>query len=148
MRRKLTRTAGVNCERKQIIGVLQDDGHYKMTRIHSKKNEPIWKLFKEFFNNLNINEEFTRRQMFHACYESNVADEMKRSRTATPDAYRCYVCRLGMAKLIKPGRYRKLMNLPDVPLAVIQKASKENKGWKEWFVPLHEKLGVDESELK
>jgi len=144
----ISRTRGVNCLKKQYLAIKGVSGKYERTEIHSKEDRSIWELFKEFFNTIEIGGEFTRKEMFDACYDKSVSDSMRGCKTATPDAYRCYLKKIGLVDLVKPGRYKKLMNLPDLPIATIQKASKESNLWKEWFIPIHEKLGVDESELE
>lgn len=142
MRRKLTRTAGVNCKRKQIIGVLQDDDHYKMTRIHSKEDKPLWNLVVEYFNSLEIGQQFTRTDLLEHTYETNVTKAMK-GRMTTVDTYRAYLRKLGFLSHVGNGVYQKELNFPKgLTLTIIRSAVKDMSTWKGWFVPLHENLGL------
>ena len=142
------RTSGVNCKKKQLTSI-QYRNTCKIIEIHAKDNRSLWELFKEFYNSIDIDQLFTRKEMFLGTYDRESAAAMRSQPTTTVDVYRCCLKNLGMLELIKPGTYKKKMHLPkSVTISKIHKMSKDNKGWKAWFVPLHEQFGVDESEIK
>lgn len=148
MSRKNPRTSGVNCKVKKIIGVKQESGHYKMERIHSKGDRPLWEVFSIYFRGLEIGQEFTRVEMLENTYNKEVVPALRGS-LQTVDTYRAHLRRLGMISHIKPGLYKKEINLPKgIPLTKIIKAMSSMRDWQGWFIPLHIHLDVDESELK
>lgn len=146
--RKFSRTSGVNCKTKKIIGVKRPDGYYDMRRIRTKKEKPIWQLFVEYFDTLEIGQQFTRTDIISCSYVDEVVPAM-RSQLTTVDNYKGYLKVLGFIKQVKPGVYEKVLNFPiGIPLTTVRNAMKDRNTWKGWFEPLHVKLGVEESDLK
>jgi len=144
---RFKRTVGVNRQKKQLIGVKNKKGVYEATEIRSKKDRPLWKLFLEFFNSLEIGSKFTRVEMLSSVYEENIVLELRGYITSV-DTYKSYLKRLGIIEYIAPGIYIKKFNLPDhITISQIKKAASIGD-WKEWFIPLYEKLNIKESDLK
>ena len=141
------RTVGVNRQKKQLIGVKNKDGIYERTEIHSKKDRPLWELFLEFFHSLEIGSEFTRVDVLSSAYEDNVVPAIRGHMTSV-DTYRSHLRRLGIIEHVAPGIYIKKFNLPNnITLTQVRKAASMGD-WREWFIPLHEKLEIKETELK
>ena len=142
------RSRGVASKKKQIIGVKQENGHYKMTRIHSKDDKSLWSLLLQYFDTLKIGDEFTRLDMLKATYEENVVTAM-RGKLTSVDNYKGYLKVLGFLTTIKPGVYQKQLNMPThLTVSTVRKAMKERWEWGWWFKPLHKKLGIEEKDLK
>jgi len=143
----ISRTRGVNCKKKQLIAIKNENGVYKAAEIHSKKDRPLWRLFIEYFNSVEIGEKFSRSDLLYATYEKHLVPSLRKDLT-TIDSYRSYLRKLEIIEHVAPGIYLKKLNLPvDITLTMVRKATSVDK-WKEWFIPLHEKLGLNESDLK
>lgn len=133
------RTVGINCKRKQKIII---DG--KVCDITTHGNLTIWGLMKNFINSLEKGSVFTRKELLESVYEIEMGTRM-----TTVDTYRATLLRSKFIEFVERGKYRKLLNIPESTTRsdLIDKVIMRQKTWKEWFIPLHEMLGVDESEL-
>lgn len=134
-----SRTRGINCEKKQEIGVIQSDGYYKIVRILSKDDRPLWTLFIEYINSIEIGQEITRTDVLENTYITEVAPAL-RSKMNTVDTYRLYACRLGYLDIKKRGIYIKKHNIPtNVKLTIVKSLVYNNHPWEEWFIPKNQR---------
>ncbi len=113
----------------------------KTMQVSTKNNMQVWTLFKIYINSLKKHQEFTRKELLEYVYTT----PMRRYETSV-DIYRNNVTHLGFLEIVGRGKYKKLYDIPEkVTTTVITKAIKDKNSWREWFIPLHEKLGVNES---
>jgi len=111
--------------------------------VEVKKNKPgtLWDLFKHFINSKKVNEIFTRKDLLDSIY--NVPMQ---SHETSVDIYRNNVTHLGFLEHVGRGKYKKLYNIPkQITTTQINNALTDRNTWKDWFITLHDKLGVDES---
>lgn len=137
MRRNFTRTVGVNRPKKHLIRTK--DG--KIEEIRTHQDRPIWVLVKEYINSLLINQEFTRTQLLRAVYTTQA-----NGFSASIDCYIGYLKIFGFLSGNGKGTYKKLYNIPEklTTTALVRAAC--DQSWKKWFVPLYERLGIDEQD--
>jgi len=110
----------------------------------------IWIYLKKYINKLKIGEKFTRSKLIKVCYRSDVFFESHHSSNTTADLYRFYLTKIGILEYTTHNTYKKLANIPEsVCLTEIRRILLDESmaPWKEWIIPLHEKLGVTEEEL-
>ena len=105
------------------------------------QNKSIWTLFKTFINSRKKDEIFTRRDLLESVYIYHMA-----SYNTAADIYRNSITHLGFLESAGRGKYKKLYNIPaEVTTTRIANALTDRNTWKDWFITLHDKLGVDES---
>jgi len=109
--------------------------------IISKDNKPLWELMKEYINDhIKIGNKFTRKDMLNYMYPNIGRDDMCYI-TNTPDTYRWLLVKVKILKVAnKPGIYIKLQNIPDKLTTTELKKIASDKSWREWFIPLDEKI--------
>ena len=131
------RTVGINCEKQHLVII---DGI--RNRVQTHDNVPIWTLFKEYINSMPDGYDFTRQRLLNSVYTVNM-----KSYKTTVDQYRNFLTRLGFIQLGEErGTYKKICDIPmRLTLPKIRKALK-SRDWKEWFIPVHERLDINESE--
>jgi len=139
MRRPFKRTNGVNCEKKQLIPLQKEMLHSNAIRIETIDNKSIWSLLKNYINNFNINETFTRQELLNSVYGNRVTNGLLNAKCMTTvDQYRRYITIVNCLKIVERGKYKKLKNIP--PNLSIKKLQKHVYGstWKTWFIPIEE----------
>ena len=132
------RTAGINCVKKHLIMI---DG--KRHEIKTKQKTTVWRMVKEYINNLPQGTLFTRKQLLDHIYTVNVT----KTDTAA-DYYKGYLNKLGFITTQKPGCYIKQKHIPTKLTMVTVRKAAQDDSWKIWFVPLHERLGLNKDELQ
>ena len=109
--------------------------------IRTKENKPVWVKLKEYINSLPIGTLFTRKQMLNHIYTIDVT----KTDTAA-DYYKCHLNTLGFITTDRPGVYIKQCDVPmHLSIKKVQEAAQAHKSWKGWFIPIHERLGIDEN---
>jgi hypothetical protein len=137
--RSFTRTSGINCKTKKIIGVKQESGHYETIRIHSKNNRSLWQNFLEYINSIEIDKIFTRFDLLENTYEKNVVPAL-RANVQTVDTYRRYIEKLGYIDHVGIGKYIKKHNIPiNVKLNLVISLAFNKHSWQKWFIPNDQK---------
>lgn len=115
-----------------------------------KENKRNWEKLKNHINKLKIGELFTFDSLRKICGIPIHCDLEQLKRKSTLDMYIHYLTKTGIINFTTIGTYKKLTNIPEktgiVHLKMIMLENQENE-WKEWFIPLHERLGVTEEEL-
>ncbi len=92
-------------------------------------------LFKEYVNKLDINETFTRLELFKSIYVKEVAIATIRYQS-TIDQYRRWVSMGGCLKIIGYGKYKKLKNIPEyLSISKLRKHVYCNN-WKSWYIQI------------
>lgn len=148
MRRQFKRTAGVNCENKQIITIETSDG-YERIEIRKRKPRSLWSNIIWFISNLEIGDTFTRQQLLERTYSKSVYEYITPSIYTSADTYLSYLKKLEIVTTVSRGKYKKILNIPiDTTVTTIRKILDERKTWKGWFQPLHDKLGMTKEELE
>jgi len=113
----------------------------KKCEIRTKGDRPAWTLLKEYLNTLPIGTLFTRQQMLDAIY---IIDASKIDPAV--DYYKSYLNKLGFISTDRPAVYIKEYHIPiHLAISKVQKAA-NSKDWTQWFIPLHERLGINEQE--
>ena len=131
-----SRKRGISCKKKLLIMV---DG--ERCEIRTKGDRPAWTLLKEYLNTLPIGTLFTRQQMLDAIY---IIDASKIDPAV--DYYKSYLNKLGFISTDRPAVYIKEYHIPiHLAISKVQKAA-NSKDWTQWFIPLHERLGINEQE--
>ena len=119
-----------------------------------EKRCKIWEGMKKYINELKINDTFSCNSLtaaaFHSISEKKTNSEDVTRFVSSVELYRYYLGKAGLIKYLGESQYRKITNIPKnteiIHLKTIMLEIRENP-WKEWFVPLHERLGVAEEEL-
>ena len=115
----------------------------KRCEIKTKEKKTIWDMVKEYINNLSQGTLFTRRELFIHIY--NI--DMSRFNNSV-DSYKGFLNKLGFITTHKPGVYIKQKHIPmKLTLKTMRNAARDDS-WKTWFIPLHERLGIDKDELQ
>jgi len=113
----------------------------KSVVVGTHKDLPVWTLFKIFINDLKKDEIFTRKELLNFIYTVPMS-----SYETSVDMYRSNVTKLGFLESVERGKYKKLFDIPiNVTTTKIMKIIRSKRSWKEWFIPLHDQLGVDSS---
>ena len=131
-----SRTVGVNRTKPQLL--MTYPHMFGRMEVRTINGHPIWKLFRTYFNKLDINAEFNRSDILHSVYVPDVAKEIKRYET-TVDQYRRYVELAFCLEKIGWGVYKKIRNIPE-NLSSISHLKKRvyDKTWRSWFIPIEE----------
>lgn len=126
---------------KRIKGIKQHIINNKRKYIQTHGNIPIWTLFKNYINSLPDGCEFNRRSLLNSIYTIDM-----KSLQTTVDQYRNFVTHLGFLQCKNMGNYIKMCDIPmRLTITKVRKAL-TTRNWKSWFIPVYEKLGIDESE--
>jgi hypothetical protein len=135
---------------RDFLDITHPDDKFPKTIIAETRDE-LWDNMKRYINHLKINQRFTRKKLLRMCYtNAKVIDAYYYSSNTTMDLYRFYLTKLGMLKFMTHDTYQKLTYIPKrVHIELIRQILLDEtmKPWKEWVIPLHEKLGVAEEEL-
>lgn len=113
----------------------------------------LWENMKDYINGLRINDLFSLQSLRMACELEPIVslDSRKTIRKDTLfDVYKYHLMKCQIIEFVTFLTYKKLVHIPEkVDIAQLKEISKEMRDnpWKEWFTPLHEKLGVTEEEL-
>ena len=137
------RTSGVNCKKKQFMTIFDSNGCVKKrVEIRTKKDNSVWSLLKEYINSFPDGSVITRKGLIKAIY----TEDISRSYT-TVDAYKGNLLTLGYFGKVGIGKYKKMCNIPERLTTTAVAKALQDDSWKQWFMPLHERLGVDEHEV-
>jgi hypothetical protein len=105
----------------------------------NKTGFPIWVKYKNFINNLQPNQKFTRKFMFRRIYGINDGSVLV-ARENCIDHYRRYSVLCGIITHEGLGLYKKISNIPDnLTLNEFVKVAYDEP-WKTWFVPQEERF--------
>lgn len=114
----------------------------KRHEIRVKKKQTAWDRLKEFINSVPVGSTFTRKVMLDYIYNVDVT-----STDSAADYYKCHLNTLGFITTEKPGLYVKQCDVPmHLSIKKVQEAARAVKTWQGWFIPTHERLGIDEQE--
>lgn len=131
------RTVGVNCKLKHKIII---DG--KRHEIKVQGNKSAWYRLKEYINSVPVGTLFSRKQMLNSIYTVDVTGT-----DSAVDYYKCHLNTLGFISTDRPGVYKKECDIPmHLTIKTVQEAARANKTWRGWFIPVHERLEIDEQE--
>lgn len=137
MNQRFKRARGVNSAKGQLIMI---DG--QRHEIRTKKRQSVWHRLKEYINSVPVGTSFSRKAMLNYIYTVDVS--VTRSDTAA-DYYKCHLNTLGFITTDRPGVYVKRCDIPmHLTIKQVQEAARADKTWKGWFIPIHERLGIDE----
>lgn len=128
-------------------------------RISKKINDyekrcKIWEATKAHINKMKINEFFTCASLTTASLKSICEKRITHNDVncfiATIELYRYYLVKTGIIKYLDHRTYQKITNIPQNTEVIQLKTivlETQRDPWKEWFMPLHERLGVTKEEL-
>jgi len=137
MSQRFKRTRGVNCTKKHIL-MIDGERH----EIKVKEDKSVWYKLKEFINSVPVGTLFARKVMLEYIYTVDVV-----ATDSAADYYKCHLNTLGFISTERPGIYRKECDIPmHLTIKKVQEAARAIKTWKGWFIPVHERLGIDEQE--
>jgi hypothetical protein len=131
-----SRARGVNSKIKQRIWQWEKGRfRYETVFIHTHQDLPIWTLFKNYFNKLEVNQEFTRVDLLSGIYVPDTAIAIRKCQT-TVDQYRRAVALALCMERIGWGKYKKLKDIPTNLTISALKKFVYGSSWKRWFIPI------------
>jgi len=95
-------------------------------------DKPIWQLLKEYINNFPVGEILSRATIISSIYH------IKKSYISyhTLDSYIYQLKVVNVLKVISPGKYKKLRNIPfHLTTSQLKKVSNKNS-WESWFMTI------------
>ena len=123
------------------VSVEQENGRYKRVEfIKNDNSKTAWKALVDFVNSLSDDSIFTRKEIHHAVYPQEIADEFLRRRSVTTiDSYRALLCKTPyVERTDRPGEYRKIQHIPkEATMSKLRKFA-GCKDYKKWFIPFEE----------
>jgi len=87
----------------------------------------IWQAMKDFINNLEIGETFTRQKIIKHVYKTHLDQ-------STIDTYNNQLKTLGIIEKPYRGRYIKLKRIPETLTTKKLKELTSKKNWRSWFI--------------
>ena len=111
---------------------IQGDSYGNSTIVKLRyPDKTIWQSIKDFIENIEIDETFTRKELLKFVYKTQMAHL-----ETTIDGYRNLLTHAGVLERIGIGKYTKRKNIPKT-LSTKQLRDLTNKrNWKSWFTPL------------
>lgn len=94
-------------------------------------DKTLWQTLKDFINNLEINEKFTRKEIIKHIYVNEIYNSK-----ITIDTYRNLLTNIGILKIVGVGRYVKLKDIPKSLDTKLLKKIANKKSWESWFIPI------------
>ena len=91
----------------------------------------LWKTLKNFINNLEINEEFIRRQVLHYIYINDMYNH-----DTIIDIYNLQLVRVGILEWSPKGIYTKIKNIPKSLNTVLLKKLSNKSRWGSWLISI------------
>ena len=106
----------------------------------TRNRKPIWYLMKNYINkHIKIGNEVTRKNLLKYIYPK--CGNIIWNGETSVDSYRWLLVKVEFLKVTnKQGTFLKLRNIPsELTLTKIRKVASD-KSWREWFIPLDEKI--------
>lgn len=104
----------------------------KSKLITTANNKSIWDLLKKYVNNFPMNEILSRSKMISTIYR----EFHKYIPYNTVDGYLYELRTVGVLKLMTPGKYEKLRDIPiNLTTSHLKKVSNKNS-WESWFMSI------------
>jgi hypothetical protein len=137
------RTRRSNGKKKQFMTIYDNTGCVsRRVEIKTKTDDSVWSLMKKYINSFPNGSIITRQELINAIYTEDISKTY-----TTVDSYKGNLMNLGYFGKAGRGKYEKMCNIPErLTTSAVAKALQDDS-WKQWFIPLHERLGVDEHEV-
>lgn len=119
--------------------IIDFDGTYMIKRvlILTRGNKTIWSLIKTYINRLDVNEEFTRKDLFNIVYHKKCGKLLRRYESSL-DQYRRSLTLVGCLEHVGYAKYKKLKNIPKGLSTSKLKKHAYSNSWKQWFIQLED----------
>ena len=105
-----------------------------------EENITRWIKFLVYFDSIEVGKKFTRQHMIRKLYGVDAAANKISRKMLTIDNYRALLTKCEIVTRIKPGVYRKEMNVPkETQYSLIREISSD-ESWRRWFIGMDELL--------
>lgn len=130
-------------EKRKLFVTLTVNKRGKTVIVYRKSKKPLWECIKKYINKIEVGKTFTRKEMIDYLYTNKPYDKQ-----LTMDSYRLSLESCGfIEKTDNVGVYLKKYDIPmELKTSTIRKAMRD-PSWKQWFSPMHERLGLTEVQL-
>lgn len=99
----------------------------------------LWALMKEFINSKEDGRYITRQELIEYILPERRKASAKQT-YSTIDVYRSHLTNIKVLETVRPGYYIKLRDIPEALSSSLLKKISLDKTWKQWFLPLDDKI--------